>query len=308
MMNKENNILNDIASKHLGKSSDGSIISPYITPEFIDKSLLVAVPRYLNRVNYNIIENNLPFLGYDSWNCYEFSTLTNNGFPVCGILHIVYEANSTNIVESKSLKLYLNSFNMVKMGDTIEEVITNVVSIIQKDLTTVITSEVDVSFHNNYDNFNPDTCHDYFETILPNKDTKFEIFNESPELLEFTDEISRIFYHTNILRSNCRVTNQPDWGDIFLYYSGNKYISPDSFLKYIVSMRKENHFHEEICELIYKRLFDIIQPKELLVACYYTRRGGIDINPIRASNNNLIYKMFPNLSNSKVLSDKTLRQ
>jgi len=117
-------LIEQIASKHLGKAGDGTIVKPYVTPDFIDKTLLVPVPRVLNRTQYDIDEANLPFVGIDVWNAYEFSALTNNGFPVVGHVKIVYGANSTNIVESKSLKLYLNSFNMCKLGDLPSQVIT----------------------------------------------------------------------------------------------------------------------------------------------------------------------------------------
>ena len=99
--------INDIASVHLGKAGDGTVVKPYVTPNNIDPSLLVGIPRKLNRKQYKIDSNNLPFEGLDSWNCYEFSTLMNNGFPISGVLRVIYPANSPNIVESKSLKLYL---------------------------------------------------------------------------------------------------------------------------------------------------------------------------------------------------------
>ena len=115
--------IEDIASVHLGKAGDGSVVKPYITPDNIDNSLLVGIPRHLNRTAYNIDDSDLPFVGFDTWNCYEFSTLTTNGFPVCGVIRLVYPANSPNIVESKSLKLYMNSFNMARLADKVDDVI-----------------------------------------------------------------------------------------------------------------------------------------------------------------------------------------
>ena len=105
------NEIENIASVHLGKAGDGTVVKPYVTPDHIDPTLLVGIPRYLNRDQYDLYADDLPFLGYDVWNCYEFSTLTNNGFPVSGVLRIVYPCDSFKIVESKSLKLYLNSYN-----------------------------------------------------------------------------------------------------------------------------------------------------------------------------------------------------
>jgi 7-cyano-7-deazaguanine reductase len=103
------------------------------------------------------------------------------------------------------------------------------------------------------------------------------------------------------------VTNQPDWGDVYIHIKGEKAVTPESLLQYIVSMRKENHFHEEIAECIYKRLFDLLQPEELFVACLYTRRGGIDINPVRASNNRVLYK-YGNIADVTNFCTKTARQ
>ena len=135
--------IEDIASVHLGKAGDGSVVKPYVTPDNIDASLLVGIPRHLNRTVYNIDDNDLPFVGYDTWNCYEFSTLTTNGFPVCGVIRCVYPSDSPNIVESKSLKLYMNSFNMARLGDTVTEVIDEVVDIIYKDLSKVLGVDQD---------------------------------------------------------------------------------------------------------------------------------------------------------------------
>jgi len=104
--------LNKLVSVHLGKAGDGSIVKPYVTPDKVDPGLLVSVPRYLNREQYGIEEGNLPFAGRDAWNAYEFSTLLKNGFPVSGWIKFAYSSDTPNIVESKSVKLYLNSFNM----------------------------------------------------------------------------------------------------------------------------------------------------------------------------------------------------
>jgi 7-cyano-7-deazaguanine reductase len=110
---------------------------------------------------------------------------------------------------------------------------------------------------------------------------------------------------SNLLRSNCRVTNQPDWGDVFIKIKGENLPTADSLAKYIVSHRTVSHFHEEICEMVYKHLTDAYQPEELMVACLYTRRGGLDINPIRASHSMLIPAMF---EEKAFRLAKTLRQ
>lgn len=302
--------IEDIASVHLGKAGDGSVVKPYVTPDEVDPSLLVAVPRVLNRTQYGIDEGHLPFVGYDSWNCYEFSTLLPNGYPLSGLVKIVYPSSSTAIVESKSLKLYLNSYNMSKNFSSTY----NLESKIKDDLQRVLNTTVDVTFHRQR-SLNPTTkpLDNYFwhiDEVVDYANLKFDCYNETPALLKVVeaDPASDTRYHTSSLRSNCRVTNQPDWGDIYVHVKGNKAISPDSFLQYIISMRKENHFHEEICECIYKRLWDLLEPDELFVSCLYTRRGGIDINPSRASSYEVLMRESSALINSSILCEKTLRQ
>jgi 7-cyano-7-deazaguanine reductase len=98
------------------------------------------------------------------------------------------------------------------------------------------------------------------------------------------------------LKSNCKVTGQPDWGNIFIAYKAAHTIEPSSLLKYLISFRGENHFHEEIVETVYKRLYDLLAPEELTVVAFYTRRGGIDINPCRTTDLKLIPSEFPNPS------------
>lgn len=303
-----------IASVHLGKAGDGSVVKPYVTPDVIDPSLLVAVPRIYNRIQYKIDEANLPFTGYDVWNCYEFSTLLNSGYPLSGLLKICYPSNSHSIVESKSLKLYLNSFNMVRLADHIQTAKNLIEETVSADLSHALGCNVKVTFHRqqayNYLSHPLPHMFSFIDLLVDYEDLTFESYNEDPSLLEVVDSNTSdgTRLHTSSLRSNCRVTNQPDWGDVYVVIKGEKTITPESFLKYVISMRKENHFHEEICECIYKRLWDLLSPKELFVTCLYTRRGGIDINPVRASNADIItYEALP-LIQTEILCEKTLRQ
>ena len=146
------------------------------------------------------------------------------------------------------------------------------------------------------------------ETYCNIEKMTFEQFNETPETLEVVPSIGRYEkWRSHSLRSNCRVTNQPDWGDVYIHIKGKKAVTPESLLQYIVSMRKENHFHEEIAECIWKRLYDLLQPEELLVACLYTRRGGIDINPVRSTHESLLYTLAPVVDAYK-FTTKTPRQ
>lgn len=283
--------LNKLVSVHLGKAGDGSVVKPYVTPDEVDASLLVGVPRSLNRTQYGIEEGNLPFRGIDAWNAYEFSTLLKNGFPVTGWLKFCYDSDSPNIVESKSVKLYLNSFNMARLMDNVDDIF-KIENIIEDDLSAAVGSKVNVAIHmGDVDTFKP-MKGDFvkLEDYCDVEAMEFTEYNETPDTLEIVDIYSNYpqRWRSDSLRSNCRVTNQPDWGDVYIHIMGPKGPTPESLLKYIVSMRKENHFHEEICECIYKRLADLCSPEELLVTCLYTRRGGIDINPTRSSHIGLL--------------------
>lgn len=301
-----------IASVHLGKAGDGSIVAPYITPESIDPTLLVGIPRLLNREAYDIAEDNLPFGGCDVWNCYEVSALLDNGYPISGVLRLKYASGSHSIVESKSLKLYLNSFNMDRLGLSVVDAKRSIESVVSDDLTRLLGSYVETTFFT-YEDYQ--TSEDPFGDWTPIEDLvdvesiTFDKFKESSEILKVveTEYPCQRLLTTNALRSNCRVTNQPDWGDIFIFIEGNFEIEEESLLQYIVSMRKENHFHEEIVECVYKRLFDLMPGASIGVAALYTRRGGIDINPIRYSDSHAGSK-FEIMSDISKLHHKTTRQ
>ena len=283
------------------------------SPEKYDASLLFRIPRSENRNRYNIDASHLPFVGYDVWNCYEISFLTNNGLPVSRVMKMMYSADSQFIVESKSLKLYLYSFNMDHFGKTAEEAIGRVVETIQTDLEQLLQTNVQISFFDEDSKVEKpfpmlqqaDLCS--IVTLEKLESMTFTRFVESPELLvgKLTDKEHTYSFRTDLLRSNCRVTNQPDWGDLFLRITTKYDIDLSSIVSYLISFRKENHFHEEVVEMIYKRFYDIFKPEKLMVAALYTRRGGIDINPIRASHLELIDEA---LINMKVRMEKTLRQ
>ena len=296
----------EIAAKHLGS------ISAY--SENYDAELLVKVPRYLNREAYDIDENNLPFVGYDVWNAYEVSAITEKGRPVTGLLKISYPCDSKYHVESKSIKLYLNSFNMHKIGATEEECVTSIEEIASHDLSTLLECEVKCRLHRTVE-FHPfsDTLHIPFqgfvniETLTDLDEIEFDTYKSDASQLEVVkaDEDKLTLLHSDLLRSNCRVTNQPDWGDIYICIDGDKTITPESLAKYIVSHRQVSHFHEEICEMVFKHIHDAVKPKGLMVACLYTRRGGIDINPVRATHKRLFESEFVL---PEFINEKTLRQ
>lgn len=202
-------------------------------------------------------------------------------------------------------KMFIDTSDLAKMF---------IESAVSEDLSRVVGSKVNVYFHKqkakNSSTLPIPHSFLYVDDIVDFATTKFESYNEDPSLLEIVsaNPSTDTRFHTSSLRSNCRVTNQPDWGDVYVSIKGEKTITPISFLKYIVSMRRENHFHEEICECIYKRLHDMLKPDELFVACLYTRRGGIDINPVRASHSRLLREEALPLIQTQTLCEKTMRQ
>ena len=294
-------------SKHLGQSSQYK--SEY------DASLLVREPRSSNRKHLGIKEKSLPFIGCDVWNGYEVSALTNNGVPVCGVAKVVYPSDSKYIVESKSMKLYWNTFNMTKMGDTFDKVVKNLEETASKDLSKYLQTDVRVTVFPTSDTFsndNPYTDKNYKR--LENTDEidaesyYVDVYSETASLLETkhlnsTNKPYKVM--SSLLKSNCRVTSQPDWGDVFISLEGTRHPSAKELLKYIISFRDECHFHEEICETIFTRLNNTFEPRSLMVACLYVRRGGWDINPIRTTHEYLIDEFF---WDHKVPWIKTLRQ
>ena len=302
---------NSNISKHLGQSSQYK--STY------DKGLLVREPRSNNREYLNIFDDALPFVGSDTWNAYECSFLLKNGRPVTGVVKCVYPCSSKYIVESKSIKLYFNSFNMTKMGDGNDEAVKNFEEISARDLSELLQTDVKVSFHSgvrvNKKFSSPDNEWDieHYLNVDLLEDTgglEYTQYTEDPSLLEAVsrgNEVEQKFY-SGLLKSNCRVTSQPDWGDVFIHIKSKNAIDAHSILKYVISFRDECHFHEEICECIYKRLQDAFEPSELLVMCLYARRGGIDINPVRASSNDLIERFAKPLVDPGMIHIKTSKQ
>jgi len=292
-----------IASKHLGKVGGEGYKDTY------DPSLLVPIPRQLNRDAYGLKEGDLPFVGLDVWNAYEVSALTDKGLPVSGMLKIICSADSTAHVESKSIKLYLNSFNMTEMGANTAEVIQNIENTVATDLSELLNDNVSVKMFT-YEDDQAESLQGFagIGTLVDLDSIEFSSYKSDSKILKFSSEteypvVTRIT--SDLLRSNCRVTNQPDWGDIYIEMVTNGLPDYKSIAQYIVSHRKVNHFHEEIAEMVYTHLTEAYNPSKLMVACLYTRRGGLDINPIRASHNELIPPAF---FNKFIRLKKTLRQ
>lgn len=284
-----------------------------VYPEKYDKSVLFRIPRSGNRELYGIYADKLPFLGFDVWNAYEISFLTDNGLPVSRVMKMVYNAESKYLVESKSLKLYLNSFNMEKFGKTSSEAEEKVRSIIINDLSELLETEVKLNFFSDKDEkmvaFTDLSINKLTDLVSDEhlESVAFEVFTESPELLkgEKTGEIQTYNFRSDLLRSNCPVTNQPDWGDLFVRMTTPYKIDLTSVIAYLVSFRRENHFHEEVAEMIFKRFTDAFEPESLMIAAMYARRGGIDINPVRTTH---LWMIDPAFSDMQKRMEKNLRQ
>lgn len=219
-------------------------------------------------------ESKNPIYGGDIWTCFEVSFLRENGCPDFHVLRIMNPITSDSIFESKSLKLYLNSFNNTKFSG-----IDEVIETIETDLSQRVGGKVIVRKVDRFNEVDESLNCDFFR-----REIETDIYTYSPELLQVSEGVGMGSFSSNLLRSNCEITNQPDWANISVSYLSENYIlNIPSFLKYIISFRNHQEFHEPTCERIYNDLYNILQPKGLTVICQYTRRGGIDINPIRTN-------------------------
>lgn len=238
-----------------------------------DDTGLDVVPRALGRSRFEGLV--LPFAGYDLWNGYEVSFLDPSGKPRVFHVQLVFEADSLGIVESKSLKLFFNSYNQT-VFDSREAFAAEITA----RLKEALDSRVAVHFYG--PNQNPGYRRLEGDPIdhetLTQRPTAYD-----PNLLRTRDGAGVFSYHSHLLRSNCPVTNQPDWGAVQITGGGNLHPDPASLLTYIVSMREHQDFHEACCETIFMDLTKTLAPDWLSVSCHYTRRGGWDINPARFS-------------------------
>jgi 7-cyano-7-deazaguanine reductase len=260
------------AAEHspLGKSSE--YIATY-TP-----SLLFPIPRAAKWAELGLTGETLPYQGVDFWNCYELSWLLPSGKPVVAIAEFSIPADSPNIIESKSFKLYLNSLNQTAFADRVALTATLV-----KDLSEAAGKPVGVRIRSLADIEGqgvatmPGVCIDELDISIHSYD------RPQPELLR-CDE-SRVVeqsLHSHLLKSNCPVTSQPDWGSVAVEYRGAE-LDPASLLAYIVSFRQHSDFHEQCVERIFLDLQRLLKPEKLTVYARYVRRGGLDINPYRST-------------------------
>lgn len=245
--------------------------------DIYDKDLLVGIPRKLAREPIGLF-GNMPFNGGDFWNCYELSWLNQKGKPEVRIMQFFVPFDSENIVESKSIKLYLNSYNGTKFVDESE-----VLAALKDDLDSITESNTSVVIKS-LNEFLEEGLVTFDGICLDELDIEANEYSVNSDLLKLADEheVVEEKIYSNLLKSNCWVTNQPDWAALQIEYLGRK-IDHESLLKYIISFRDHRELHEQCVEHIFHDIMERCEPMELTVFAKYTRRGGVDINPYRTT-------------------------
>ena len=244
----------------------------------LDSSLLFPIPRDSNRIKIGVDSSSLPFVGVDIWNAYEFSWIGINKTPVHKVLRIKIPSDSKMLLESKALKLYLFSF-----ANTFFDEETQVITKLIQDLTNKAQQTVSVELID-FSCFSKFNIFPRFNAVsLDNLDVFCNDYEVNPKLLS-TEGYSKVEEDlcSCLFKSNCLVTGKPDWGSIRVFYRGIK-ISHCSLLKYLISFREHQGFHEHCVERVFIDILNNCQPEKLLVEGRYTRRGGLDINPIRSN-------------------------
>lgn len=238
--------------------------------------LLQAVPRSLNRDDLNLGET-LPFLGEDLWTGYELSWLNEKGKPIVAIAEFRVPATSPNLVESKSFKLYLNSFNQTRFASWQQ-----VEDAMVKDLSECAGGQVAVKLMS-VEQIEPFQVTKLAGENIDQLDIEVQSYDFNPQLLAIeSDQVVEESLNSHLLKSNCLITSQPDWASIVIEYKGKK-INREALLEYLISFRMHNEFHEQCVERIFCDIQKLCQPEKLTVYARYTRRGGLDINPFRST-------------------------
>lgn len=268
--------MNTPEQSQLGKAS--AYVDQY------DASLLFPIPRAGKRAEIGIT-GAAPFFGADMWTAFELSWLNLRGKPQVALVHFTIPAESTNIVESKSFKLYLNSFNNTRFADA-----NAVLERLRADITeaawrgAVVQSSVGVRLIAP-ELFDREPVYELDGLNLDRLDVECTRYQPAPDLLTTAPAeegtVSEVLV-SNLLKSNCLVTGQPDWGSVQISYTGAQ-IHQEGLLQYLVSFRNHNEFHEQCVERIFMDIWTRCRPTKLTVYARYTRRGGLDINPFRTS-------------------------
>lgn len=237
---------------------------------------LFPIPRKAKRDEIGV-GNNLPFHGVDLWNHYEVSWLNEKGKPMVAVVEIIYPCESPNIIESKSMKLYFNSFNNTKCKSA-----DDVRATMERDLSERVGASVTVNIYLLSDLKNIDFAVRLDGEYIDDLDVECDTYQTNPGYLTADEGVVEETLCTDLLKSNCLVTNQPDWCSVQINYKGNK-INREGLLKYIVSFRNHNEFHEQCIEKIFVQIMEHCKPQVLTVYGRSTRRGGLDINSWRST-------------------------
>ena len=264
-----NSIPQPLSQAPLGKAS--SYADQY------DASLLFPIARNDKRVEIGV-SGTSPFFGADMWTAYEISWLNARGKPQVALAQIAVPCESLNIVESKSFKLYLNSFNGSVFAD-----FDAVAQTLKRDVSAAVGAGVSVRL-TRPEVFDAQVIHELDGLSLDRLDIDCSRYTPAPELLKLEAEeipVSEVLV-SHLLKSNCLVTGQPDWASVQISYSGRA-INQEGLLQYLVSYRNHNEFHEQCIERIFMDIWTRCKPTKLAVYARYTRRGGLDINPYRTS-------------------------
>lgn len=258
-------------------------------PKTYAPDMLYPIPRALGRANLALPADALS-IGMDWWQVFEMSWLNSHGISQVAMARLAIPATSDYIVESKSLKLYFNSLNFTEFDNQ-----QAVKATVEKDLSACLKTDVTLEiFEVNIANSLPISAPqgDCIDNALDNSDKKIAIVSDvNPSSLTVANQVASDsqlqILHSHLLRSNCPVTNQPDWGTLEIQIDSQP-IDQAGLLEYILSFRQHNGFHEQCVEQIFSDLTQAFSPKTLMVRAWYTRRGGIDINPCRVSDINLL--------------------
>jgi 7-cyano-7-deazaguanine reductase len=251
---------------------------PTVYQDEYDPALLCPFPRQPKRAELGLSDI-LPFAGFDLWNAYELSWLTPAGKPVVAMAEFRFPCTSPCLIESKSLKLYLNSFNQTRFADPAA-----VAAVIEVDLTRACGAAVGVTLKSLAAGAGAGLV-DLPGRCLDDLDVTIDSYALDPGLLAGAADPARLVtetVHSHLLKSNCLVTRQPDWASVLIRYRGPR-IDPAALLRYLVSYRQHSEFHEQCVERIFNDLLHHCRPEQLTVYARYTRRGGLDINPFRSN-------------------------
>ena len=250
---------------------------------------LFPIPRISKREEIGI-QGQLPFFGFDCWNHYEVSWLNEKGKPCVAVAVITYDCSTPYLIESKSLKLYFNSFNNTRFKDA-EEIRRTV----EQDLSKRLQGDAQVRILSLKDNELTQIQTTLTGECLDDLDISCDAYLVRPDYLSTEESHVQETLYSDLLKSNCLVTNQPDWGSVQIAYEGRK-INREGLLKYLVSFRNHNEFHEQCIERIFVDIMNYCKPDRLSIQGRYTRRGGLDINPYRSTEKTAPQHVNPRLA------------